>query len=154
MDRTVLTDSYGPTPVFAVHGINKKSGSLFLKNRFSSQFPVLTVRSPDLVRVWKPWLQVVASDIEKNPHGTRVFKTRVLPFSFPAVYSSSSSSSPTKSCSVLLLLPLFFLFSNQIVFLCFFSSPDHLPLSLFFFGSAFSKSSFFFLCLLHIWFFF
>ena len=37
MDRTVLTGSYGPTPVLAVHGINKKSGSLCLKNRFTFQ---------------------------------------------------------------------------------------------------------------------
>ena len=53
MDRTVLTDSYGPTPVFAVHGINKKSGSLCLKNRFSSRFPIFTVWPLGPVRVWK-----------------------------------------------------------------------------------------------------
>ena len=49
LDRTVLTGSYGPTPVLAVHGIKKKSGSLGLKNRFSSRFPVFTVRPPGLV---------------------------------------------------------------------------------------------------------
>ena len=43
LDRTVLTGSCGPTPVLAVHGINKKSGSLGLKNRFSSWFLVFTV---------------------------------------------------------------------------------------------------------------
>ena len=36
----VLTGSSGPTSVLTVHGINKKSGSLGLKNRFSSRFPV------------------------------------------------------------------------------------------------------------------
>ena len=46
----VLTGSSGPTPVLTVHGINKKSGSLGLKNRFSSRFPVFTVRPPGLVR--------------------------------------------------------------------------------------------------------
>ena len=55
LDRTVLTGSCGPTPVLTVHGINKKSGSLGLKNRFSSQFPVFTVRPPGPVRFWKPW---------------------------------------------------------------------------------------------------
>ena len=39
----VLTGSCGPTSVLAVHRINKKSGSLGLKNQFSSQFPVFTV---------------------------------------------------------------------------------------------------------------
>ena len=38
LDRTVLTGSSGPTPVLGVHGTNKKSGSLGLKNRFSSRF--------------------------------------------------------------------------------------------------------------------
>ena len=39
LDRTVLaTGSCGPTPLLGVHGINKKSGSLGLKNRFSSRF--------------------------------------------------------------------------------------------------------------------
>ena len=38
MDRTVLTGSCGSTPVLTVHGINKKSGSLGLKNRFSFRF--------------------------------------------------------------------------------------------------------------------
>ena len=37
-------------------------------------------------------LQVVASDMKKNPRGTRVFKTRVSPFYFPS--SSSHSSDP------------------------------------------------------------
>ena len=50
LDRTVLTGSNGPTPVLTVHGINKKSGSLGLKNRFSSRFPVFTVRPPGPVR--------------------------------------------------------------------------------------------------------
>ena len=50
LDRTVLTGSNGPTPVLTVHGINKKSGSLGLKNRFSSWFPVFTVRPPGPVR--------------------------------------------------------------------------------------------------------
>ena len=35
LDSMVLTGSCGPTPVLTVHGINKKSGSLGLKNRFS-----------------------------------------------------------------------------------------------------------------------
>ena len=56
MDRTVLTGSSGPTPVLTVHGINKKSGSLGLKNRFSSRFPIFTVRPPGPVRFWKQWL--------------------------------------------------------------------------------------------------
>ena len=34
LDRMVLTGSCGPTQVLAVHGINKKSDSLGLKNRF------------------------------------------------------------------------------------------------------------------------
>ena len=55
MDRTVLTGSSSPTPVLTVHGINKKSGSLGLKNRFSSRFPVFTVRPPGPVRFWKQW---------------------------------------------------------------------------------------------------
>ena len=46
LDRTVLTGSCGPIPVLTVHGINKKSGSLGLKNRFSSRFS----RSDLLVR--------------------------------------------------------------------------------------------------------
>ena len=50
LDRTVLTGSSGPTPVLAVHGINKKSGFLNLKNWFSSQFPVFTVRPPGPVQ--------------------------------------------------------------------------------------------------------
>ena len=54
LDRTVLTGSCGPTLVLTVHGINKKSSSLSLKNRFSSRFPVFTVRPPGLVRFWKP----------------------------------------------------------------------------------------------------
>ena len=45
LDRTVLTGSCGPTPVLGVHGINKKSGSLDLKNWFSSRFLVFTVQS-------------------------------------------------------------------------------------------------------------
>ena len=51
LDRTVLTGSYGPTPVLTVHEINKKSGSLGLKNRFSSRFPVFTVRPPGPVQL-------------------------------------------------------------------------------------------------------
>ena len=47
--RMVLIGSCGPTPVLGVHGINKKSGYLGLKNRFSSQFSVswsdLSIRS-------------------------------------------------------------------------------------------------------------
>ena len=40
-DRTVLTDSCGPTPILGVHRINKKFNSLDLKNRFSqSDLPV------------------------------------------------------------------------------------------------------------------
>ena len=49
LDRMVLTGSCGPTPVLGVHRINKKSGYLGLKNRFSSRFSVswsdLSVRS-------------------------------------------------------------------------------------------------------------
>ena len=56
LDRTVLTGSSGPTPVLTVHGINKKSGSLGLKNRFSSRFPVFTIRPPGPVRFWKQWM--------------------------------------------------------------------------------------------------
>ena len=44
LDRTVLTGSCSPTPVLGVHVINKKSGSLNLKNRFSFRFPIFTVR--------------------------------------------------------------------------------------------------------------
>ena len=54
LDRTALTGSCGPTPVLIVHGINKKSGYLGLKNRFSFLFPVFTVRPPGPVRFWKP----------------------------------------------------------------------------------------------------
>ena len=50
LDCTVLTGSNGPTLILTVHGINKKSGSLGLKNRFSSRFPVFTVRPPGPVR--------------------------------------------------------------------------------------------------------
>ena len=58
MDRTVLTGSSGPTPVLGVHEINKKSGSLGLKNRFSSQFLVFTIRPPGSVRFWKQWFEL------------------------------------------------------------------------------------------------
>ena len=41
LERMVLTGSCSLTPVLGVHGINKKSGSLGLKNRFSqSDLPV------------------------------------------------------------------------------------------------------------------
>ena len=50
LDRTILTGLCSPTPVLGVHGINKKSDSLCLKNRFLSRFPVFMVRPPDLVR--------------------------------------------------------------------------------------------------------
>ena len=50
LDRTVLTGSCGPTPVLEVYGINKKSDSLGLKNRFSSRFLVFMIRPPDPVR--------------------------------------------------------------------------------------------------------
>ena len=50
LDRMVLTGSCGPTPVLAVHGINKKSDYLGLKNRFSSRFPIFTVQPPGSVR--------------------------------------------------------------------------------------------------------
>ena len=50
LDRTVLTGSSSPTPVLDVHGINKTSSSLGLKNRFSSQFPVFMVRPLGPVR--------------------------------------------------------------------------------------------------------
>ena len=41
MDCTILTISCSPTPILAVHKINKKSGSLGLKNRFSrSDLPI------------------------------------------------------------------------------------------------------------------
>ena len=50
LDRTVLTGSCGSTSILAVHGINKKSSSLGLKNRFSFRFSVLTVRPPGPVR--------------------------------------------------------------------------------------------------------
>ena len=46
LDRTVLTGLSGLTLVLGIHGINKKSGSLGLKNQFSSRFPVFTVRPP------------------------------------------------------------------------------------------------------------
>ena len=56
LDRTVLaTGSCGPTSVLGVHGIDKKSSSLCLKNQFSSLFSVFTVRPPGPVWVWKPW---------------------------------------------------------------------------------------------------
>ena len=55
LDRTVLTDSCSPTPVLAVHGINKKSSFLGLKNCFSSRILVLTVWPPSPVQFWKPW---------------------------------------------------------------------------------------------------
>ena len=49
LDCMVLTGSCGLTPVLGVHRINKKSGYLGLKNRFSSRFSVswsdLSVRS-------------------------------------------------------------------------------------------------------------
>ena len=54
MDRTVLTGSCGPTLVLTVHGINKKSSSLGLKNRFLSRFPVFTIRPLGQVWFWKP----------------------------------------------------------------------------------------------------
>ena len=50
LDHTVLTDSCSPTPVLMVHRINKKFGSLCLKNQFSSQFLVFTVRPPGPVQ--------------------------------------------------------------------------------------------------------
>ena len=43
LDHMVLTGSCGPTPVLTVHGINKKSDYLGLKNRLSSWFLVFTV---------------------------------------------------------------------------------------------------------------
>ena len=58
LDCMVLTGSSGPTPVLTVHGINKKSGSFGLKNRFSSRFPVFTVQPPGPVRFWKQWYTV------------------------------------------------------------------------------------------------
>ena len=60
MDRTVLTGSSGPTPVLTVQGINKKSGSLDLKNRFLSRFPVFTVRPPGPVRFWKQCIYILS----------------------------------------------------------------------------------------------
>ena len=52
LDRTVLaTGLCSPTPVLGVHGINKKSGSLYLKNWFSSRFLIFTVRPPGSVWV-------------------------------------------------------------------------------------------------------
>ena len=59
LDRTVLTGSCGPTPILAVHGINKKSSSLVLKNRFSSRFPIFTVRPLGPVRFWKPCYRLI-----------------------------------------------------------------------------------------------
>ena len=53
MDHTDLTGSCGPTLVLEVHGINKKSGFLVLKNRFSSWFSAFMVRPQDLIRFWK-----------------------------------------------------------------------------------------------------
>ena len=50
LNHTVLTDSSGLTPILEVHEINKKSSSLGLKNWFSSQFPVFTVRPLGPVR--------------------------------------------------------------------------------------------------------
>ena len=58
LDRTVITGSCNPSPVLGVHGINKKSGSLGLKNRFSSRFSVFTVRPPGPVWFWKPWCKL------------------------------------------------------------------------------------------------
>ena len=55
----LATGSCGPTPVLRVHGINKKSGSLCLKNRFSSWFSVFKIRPLGSVRVGKPCQSVV-----------------------------------------------------------------------------------------------
>ena len=52
LDSMVLaTGSCSPIPVLGVHKINKKSGSLCLKNQFSSQFPVFKVQPSSPVRV-------------------------------------------------------------------------------------------------------
>ena len=52
LDRMVLaTGSCGPTPLLGVHGINKKSGFLCLKNWFSSRFPIFTIRPPGPARI-------------------------------------------------------------------------------------------------------
>ena len=56
LDHTVLISSCGPTSVLAIHGINKKSSFLGIKNRFSSRFPIFTIRPPGPVRFWKPRL--------------------------------------------------------------------------------------------------
>ena len=69
LDRTVLTGSCSPTPVLAVHGINKKFGFLGLKNRFSSRFPVFTVRPPGPVRFWKTM-----------PQSSHLFELQVVNF--------------------------------------------------------------------------
>ena len=65
LDRTVLTGSSGPTPVLAVHEINKKFGFLDLKNRFSSQFPIFTVLPPGSVRFWKSIISLNCQNKEK-----------------------------------------------------------------------------------------
>ena len=70
LDRTVLTGSCSLTPVLAVHGINKKSGSLGLKNRFSSRFSVFMVRPPGPVQFWKPC---------PHPQMVKLVLTMVLP---------------------------------------------------------------------------
>ena len=46
LDHMVLTGSCGPTPILVVHRINKKFGSLGLKNWFSFPFSVFTVWPP------------------------------------------------------------------------------------------------------------
>ena len=79
------------------------------------------------------------------------------------LYSSSSHVLPFLQPNHLPLLQIVFPFlcsSSDLHFLdrlssfIFFETPNRFPLPMFFFGSAFSRLSFFFLCLLHIWFFF
>ena len=102
LDRMVLTGSCGPTPILTVHGINKKSGSLGLKNRFSSRFPVFTVRPPDPVRFWKPWLKlhkiiVITRNITKSSRVKFVSKLntdkvpRLIPQELQGIASRSLS---------------------------------------------------------------
>ena len=66
LDRMVLTGSCGPTSVLTVHGINKKSGSLGLKNRFPSRFPVFTVWPPGSVWFWKQCLRLLQALVCKS----------------------------------------------------------------------------------------
>ena len=72
LDHTILTGSCGPTLILMVHEINKKSGSLGLKNRFSSQFSIFMVRPPGSIWFWKPCSTLAHNSIFLKSN----FKTR------------------------------------------------------------------------------